>query len=94
MAYDNNNGTARYSTPSKQDRFGNPTMLKKGWTVVDKKSGSVLPISACYAEFGGKLVKIEVSQCHKSPDKNGNPAFWFKFTLKQKQAQNRQISRF
>ncbi|HUX55768.1 MAG TPA: hypothetical protein VMV77_02265 [Bacteroidales bacterium] len=72
------------------DRFGNPTMLKMAKSVVDRKTGSVLPIYKTYCEVGNQMIKVEISECKKST-RDGNPGMWVKFT---KMSKNRQQGGF
>lgn len=69
------------------DRFGNATMLKMAKSVVDRKTGNVLPIFKTYVEIGSIMLKVEISECKKST-KDGNPGMWVKFTKMSKQRQN------
>jgi hypothetical protein len=65
------------------DRFGNATMLKMAKSVVNRKSGEVLPVFKTYVEVGSTLLKVEISECKKDT-KDGNPGMWVKFTKVQK----------
>ena len=66
----------------RSDRFGNATLLKVAKSVVNKKTGEVLPIFKTYFEGSG-FFKVEISQCKKET-KDGNPGMWVKFTKTKK----------
>lgn len=68
-------------------KTGEQYQLKVAENVVDKKTGSVLPIAKTYFEVGSKLFKIEISDCKKET-KNGRGGFWVKITEKKKQSGN------
>jgi hypothetical protein len=75
----------------RNDRFGNATMLKMAKSVVNKKSGEVLPIYKTFIEIGNALYKVEISHCNKAT-KDGNPGMWVKFTKEPKRQQNQGFS--
>jgi hypothetical protein len=63
----------------RNDRFGNATMLKMAKSVVNKKTGEVLPIFKTYVEVGSTMLKVEISNANKET-RDGNPGMWVKFT--------------
>jgi hypothetical protein len=71
----------------RNDRFGNPSVLKLAKPVVNKKTGEEMPIFRCYVEIGSCLYRIDVSESRKE----GRPGMWIKVT---KQARNRQSGGF
>lgn len=71
----------------RNDRFGNATMLKMAKSVVNRKTGEVLPIFKTYVEVGSTMLKVEISNAKKET-RDGNPGMWVKFTKMSKQRQN------
>jgi hypothetical protein len=63
----------------RNDRFGNATILKMAKSVVNRKTGAVLPIFKTYLEVGAQMIKVEISHANKAT-KDGNPGMWVKFT--------------
>lgn len=80
-----NNGFGYRQSPTQSnqrfDKFGNQTELVALTQVVDKKSGSILPIWKGYIEVNGNLIKLEVSE-KKSLSKDGRNQMWCKSTNK------------
>lgn len=68
------------------DRFGNATILKMAKSVVNRKTGQVLPVFKTYLEVGAQMIKVEISECKKDT-KDGNPGMWVKFTKVNKNRQ-------
>jgi hypothetical protein len=71
----------------RNDRFGNPTLLKFAKSVISKKDGNVMPIFKTYVEIGSTMVKVEISHAKDGDKKNGNPGMWVKFTKMTKRQQ-------
>lgn len=72
----------------RNDKFGNPTILKYAKSVVSKKDGNVMPIFKTYFESGSTMFKVEISNAKEGDKKTGNPGMWVKFTKMSKQRQN------
>jgi hypothetical protein len=70
----------------RNDRYGNPNILKMAKSVVSKKTGEVMPIYKTYLEVGSIMFKVEISECKKET-KDGHPGMWVKFTKMPKRQQ-------
>jgi hypothetical protein len=77
----------------RNDRFGNPTMLKMAKSVVNRKTGEVLPVYKTYLEVGSSMFKVEISEVKKET-KDGNPGMWVKFTKMSKRTNVQQSNKF
>jgi hypothetical protein len=71
----------------RNDRFGNPTILRMAKQVYNRKTGAYVDAWKTYLEVGSKLIKVEIVHSNKD-DKNGNKGYWVKFTeVKKNQSQ-------
>lgn len=67
----------------RNDRFGNPSMLKLAKPVVNRKTGQVVNAFKTYVEIRGQLYSIEITESKKA-DREG---LWVKITQKQNRPQ-------
>ena len=87
--YNNQNQQNNFSTNRQQIRTnsrGEAEILLSATSVVNKKTGDVMPIFKTYIEIKGQLYKVELST-RRTETKNGLPGMWVKFTAKRKQIQ-------
>lgn len=68
------------------DRFGNPCVIKAGYSVVDRKTGEFMPISKAYFDLGGQSYQVTVSPMSDIAieEHKGDAKVWIKVTKLEK----------